>query len=59
MISATVVPAYPNPVVELKAGFNQPDFQLNKVRYTPPPFDLTSRIGQIPAPAFQAFPLQP
>jgi hypothetical protein len=57
--TAQVVPAYPNPVVELTRGFTQFDLSFDHVDYTPPPFDLTSRIGNLPAPAFPAFPLQP
>lgn len=59
VIAAQVLPAYPNPIVELTRGFSAPFLALDFVQYAPPPFDVISRIGSLPAPPFDAFPLGP
>lgn len=58
-IAAEVVPSYRNPVVHLTPGLFGLNPGPNVVAYIPPPFDLTSRIGDIQAPGFFNFPLGP
>lgn len=57
MASADVVPARP---ANVKLIYNFPPTNLpgpDTVGYSPPPFDVLSAVGQVPAAAFSGFPL--
>lgn len=59
IVKAEVVHAHPNPIIELTRGFFALAAFAPHVEYIPPPFDVRSRIGGLPAPAFPHFPLDP
>lgn len=45
--------------VQLTVGLTQATARPDSVTYAPPPFDVTSLKGTVPAPAFLGFPMTP